>query len=215
MFKKIKYIHNRRKNLMQNMDFNNNFEEWEETCVPSYCHSNLIAAFVSWQRIFSALKIAQKQPVLEKVLDFGCGVAELKRLLPAETVYCYVEELPSSVQWIQTQYPDAIEVAIDDNDRTYDVVFALDSLEHNKNYSEIVDKLIAKLNKGGILIVSGPTENILYRLGRYISGFTGHYHVTTIHDINRVIDSRLQLKARSTEPYGLPLFIVSAWAKEC
>lgn len=213
MIKKIKYILQRRKVLMQSLDVQKDFDEWEETCLPSYCHANFIAAYVSWQRLFVSAKLAEKQGKLGKVLDFGCGVAELKRLLPADTSYHYIEELTSSVKWIKSQYADAVEIKLDDKNDSYDVIFALDSLEHNENYAELVDKLISKLNSGGVLIVSGPTENALYRLGRKIAGFTGHYHMTTIHDINKTIDERLTLQERVVEPFGLPLFVVSAWRK--
>jgi len=213
MIKKIKYILQRRKSLMQSLDVQKDFEEWEETCLPSYCHSNLFAAYVSWQRLFVSAKLAKKHGKLDKVLDFGCGVAELKRLLPAETSYHYIEELSSSVNWIKSQYSDAIGIDLNDKNNSYDVVFALDSLEHNDNFAELVDKLISKLSSEGVLIVSGPTENALYRLGRKVAGFTGHYHKTTIHDINREIDSRLTLQERVVEPFGLPLFVVSVWRK--
>ena len=213
MFKKIQYILQRRKVLMQSLDVQKDFDEWEETCLPSYCHANLFAAYVSWQRLFVSAKLAKKLGKLDKVLDFGCGVAELKRLLPADTSYHYIEELDTSVKWIKNQYSDAVEVKLNDDNDSYDVIFALDSLEHNKNYVELVEKLINKLNPDGLLIVSGPTENILYRLGRKIAGFTGHYHMTTIHDINQAIDSRLKLQERKVEPFGLPLFVVSIWRK--
>ena len=213
MFKKIQYILQRRKVLMQSLDVKKDFDEWEETCLPSYCHSNLFAAYVSWQRLFVSAKLAKKLGKLDKVLDFGCGVAELKRLLPADTSYHYIEELDTSVKWIKNQYADAVEVNLNDDNDSYDVIFALDSLEHNKNYVELVEKLINKLSPEGLLIVSGPTENVLYRLGRKIAGFTGHYHMTTIHDINQAIDSRLKLQERKVEPFGLPLFVVSVWRK--
>ena len=100
MFKKIQYIMKRRKILMQSLDVQKDFDDWEETCLPSYCHSNFLAAYVSWQRLFVSAKLAKKLGKLDKVLDFGCGVAELKRLLPADTSYHYIEELDTSVEWI-------------------------------------------------------------------------------------------------------------------
>jgi hypothetical protein len=43
------------------------------------------------------------------------------------------------------------------------------------------------LSPNGIIIISGPTENILYKIGRVFAGnrFTGDYHVTTISKVKQ------------------------------
>ena len=62
-------------------------------------------------------------------------------------------------------------------------ILALDSLEHNEDVGAIVRRLAASLRDDGTLIVSGPTESGLYRLGRRIAGFGGHYHKQTVYDV--------------------------------
>jgi hypothetical protein len=60
-------------------------------------------------------------------------------------------------------------------------------LEHIEGLPAYLSKLSAKLNTGGKLIVSGPTESVIYKLGRVVAGFgdKGDYHHT---NIDRLID---------------------------
>jgi hypothetical protein len=67
---------------------------------------------------------------------------------------------------------------------------------------------------GGQLLVSGPTENFLYRIGRTIAGFTGEQHVTNIYAIEKVLAERLERVAIITSPFGVPLFRLSVWQKK-
>jgi hypothetical protein len=63
-----------------------------------------------------------------------------------------------------------------------------------------------------VFILSGPTENSLYRLGRRAARFAGDYHKTTIHDIEQLVEARRFVRlSRSRVPLGVPLFHVSAW----
>ena len=98
-------------------------------------------------------------------------------------------------------------------DHAYDWVFAIDSLEHNDDFAELLERLSSKLSPRGILVLSGPTENRLYRLGRAVAGFTGEYHTTTIFEIEQA-DARLLNKTDAcTIVPGLPLFRLSVWSK--
>jgi hypothetical protein len=38
--------------------------------------------------------------------------------------------------------------------------------------------------------VSGPTESVLYQIGRFVAGFHGDYHQRSIFDIERVLRAR-------------------------
>jgi SAM-dependent methyltransferase len=214
MFTKVKYMLARRKVLQTTLDLDRDFETWEETCVPSYAHPNLLAAWTSWTRLFEAASLAkQLLPTTARVLDFGAGIAELKSILPESMHYSFIEELDTSVNWIKQHHPEAVHASLDDGIVGYDAIFALDSLEHNDDYQALVLQLIDKLNEDGILIVSGPTENWLYRLGRRIAGFSGHYHMVNIHSIDKFIDEQMELVDRNTVPFAIPLFIISAWKR--
>lgn len=87
------------------------------------------------------------------------------------------------------------------------------SLEHNANFAEILNILTRSLADRGRLILSGPTENFLYRLGRRVAGFSGEYHKVTISEIEQATRRELFLTSRRLAPFGLPLFAVSVWRK--
>jgi hypothetical protein len=81
------------------------------------------------------------------------------------------------------------------------------------NFAELLEILVRKLAPGGVLILSGPTENGLYRLGRRIAGFDGHYHETTIYHIEAVAERLLRRVAvRSVLPLA-PLFRITSWTR--
>ena len=108
--------------------------------------------------------------------------------------------------------PDAVRCRLDDIEAgRYGTVFALDSLEHNDNVPEIVDRLRLGLAPERVLIVSGPTENLLYRLGRRIAGFRGHYHHTNITEIERIISTSMTRIRRRGIPPVMTLFSISVW----
>ena len=216
MLSTMKHIHARRRDLEQHIDIEGAFEAWEETCVPSYCHKNLLAAYVSWWRLFRAIAIAENtQPDARQVLDFGSSVGELGHLLPDIGLsYEFVELDDKAACFLSSRLPSATRQTLDSApDGAYDWVFAIDSLEHNDNYAELIGRLALKLSPRGILVLSGPTENHLYRIGRSIAGFDAHYHMTTIYEIEREAGRHLIKRCSTTVLPGAPLFRISAWAK--
>lgn len=212
--KQLRYLLKRRKYISGRLDVQNHFESWEETCVPSYVHKNILAAYVSWQRLFKAKKLAFDLANPINVLDFGSGIGEFKKLLPPGVRYFYIEDENVAVQWIKEEYPDAIRITLENPlAQKFEAIFALDSLEHNDDYTKLVDHLAEMLTENGVLVISGPTENFMYRLGRRLAGFSGHYHKTTIHQINHYVDGKMTLMKRLRLPHGLSLFVLSCWKR--
>ena len=52
------------------------------------------------------------------------------------------------------------------------------------------------LKDGGEVIISGPTENFLYKLGRKLAGqdFTGDYHDSEIQSIRKIVSETYEVK---------------------
>jgi len=217
MLSTINHIRTRRSDLKNEIDLARTFEEWEETCVPSYCHKNWLAAYVSWKRLFKSVKLAnQCRPNPTRVLDFGSSVGELGHLLkPLCANYEYVEQDEAASKYLSSRLPHATRTALEEaEDGSYDWIFAIDSLEHNDNFEELVEILSNKLTENGIFILSGPTENKLYKLGRRIAGFSGDYHKTNIYDIEDACRNYYrQVKGCEIMP-GMPLFSVTVWEKK-
>lgn len=189
------------------------FASWEESCVPSYCHSNPLAALLSWSRLFAAIEMAEELvPAAQRVLDFGASVGELAHLLP-ESVrsYSFVEQDDTAAAYLLHQIPGAKRVSLDNSGESYDWIFAVDSLEHNTDYEGLLNALAGRLSVRGVLIISGPTENRLYRLGRRIAGFSGAYHCTSIYEIEAAARHNLDRVATRSLFRIAPFFRISAW----
>jgi 2-polyprenyl-3-methyl-5-hydroxy-6-metoxy-1,4-benzoquinol methylase len=209
----LAHVAQRRKVLGEAIKYRSNFELWEESCVPSYCHPNWLAAFISWQRLYTAAKLARTmRPGATRVLDFGSSVGELGHLLPKSARYEFIESHEPAAGFLREQLPESRRTTLEDAPAAaYDQIFAIDSLEHNENYRELLETLVTKLAPGGVLILSGPTENFLYRLGRRVAGFEGHYHETNIHAIERAAAVLLKRKAARSIFPGITFFRVTAW----
>jgi 2-polyprenyl-3-methyl-5-hydroxy-6-metoxy-1,4-benzoquinol methylase len=89
-----------------------------------------------------------------------------------------------------------------------DLIVALDVLEHVDNLQETVANFVRMLTRRGQLIVSGPTENYLYKLGRRIAGpeYSGDYHVRNIYDIRDMLARHFDVETFGTLFPLFPLF---------
>jgi 2-polyprenyl-3-methyl-5-hydroxy-6-metoxy-1,4-benzoquinol methylase len=191
-----------------------NSEHFSESCVPSYRHPNFLASLVAWSRLFSALRMFKKYMAGNNVLDFGAGSGELAILLDDKFDYDFIEEVDELSNYVSFSTPLAKRVYVHAlKANKYDAIFCLDSLEHNSDYESLIVVLLSSLKPGGVLILSGPTENFLYRLGRFLSGFSGGYHKTNIFSIECCLNTKLEQINRLYVPMRIPLFSISAWRK--
>ncbi len=206
-------VKSRRAALRSQFDVRREFETLEESCVPSYVHANPLAAWTAWSRLTAAARLYDRHAPAGPVLDFGSATGELRQVLePLRGDYHFVEQNEVLVSALRRNIPEARrEDAATLGESRFAAVFALDSLEHNEEIGPILDVIARSLRPDGVFILSGPTENALYRLGRRLAGFDGHYHVQTIYDIERQAQAAFQRQARSLQPAGIPLFALSAW----
>jgi 2-polyprenyl-3-methyl-5-hydroxy-6-metoxy-1,4-benzoquinol methylase len=216
VLKAIQHIRRRRADLRAAIDLTGSFEAWEETCVPSYCHRNWAAAGISWLRLFVARRMAADlAPRGGKVLDFGSSVGEMGHLIEQIGLeYHFIELDEKAAAFLQARIPNArretLEAAPPGG---FNVILAIDSLEHNDDFDALLQQLATKLTPDGTLILSGPTENFLYRAGRAIAGFHGHYHHATIFDIERAAAKHFRLRRVARVLPLLTLFRVTAWQR--
>ena len=207
-------IRSRREELRQRLDVARKFEQFEESCVPSYIHPNPAAAGVAWMRLLRAAGLYRRFAPQGPILDFGAATGEVFHVLKTEQPYEFCELNEVLIRALMEMNPKARRVDLHTLERErYAAIFALDSLEHNDNVGELLDLLIKGLRRDGVLILSGPTENWIYKTGRKIAGFSGHYHKTTIGDIEKVAQGKLTLVHRGSIPFGVPLFSLSVWKR--
>jgi 2-polyprenyl-3-methyl-5-hydroxy-6-metoxy-1,4-benzoquinol methylase len=167
-------------------------EVLSEAALPAYAHKNPLIDFIFWKRIEIAIQKVKSSKKTENILDFGCGTGvlsyELNKLghtvtaidldLSPQITLSKQIDFPSNIKFIEG------DIFKQEFDQKFDVIIALDVLEHIPldilpKYLEHFKQL---LTENGKMIISGPTENILYKIGRFMAGsdFTGSYHETNI-----------------------------------
>lgn len=178
-------------------------EQRDESAVPSYTHHNPLVRWIMFRRLDVVLEmLRQVNPNSKSVatgtgLDFGCGVGlllpELAKHL--KTVYATDICLDGAKETVRHHGcqnvfllppKDAFAAIPDDS---LQVIIATDVLEHVDNLEELIKVFRTKLSQKGALIISGPTENVIYGICRKIAGFTGDYHVRNIFDIEKVVEN--------------------------
>ena len=164
----------------------------DEMAIPSYLHGNPLIPWLMWKRYATIAELAQFSGS-EHVLEFGCGIG---LFLPTLTRACktvsaidlfpqYAQELCRKER-LSVSFPQSLDSVAD---QSLDAIIAADVLEHVEPLSECVKTFLHKLKPGGRIIVSGPTENLAYRIGRIAAGFggKGDYHHTDIDNIEQQI----------------------------
>jgi 2-polyprenyl-3-methyl-5-hydroxy-6-metoxy-1,4-benzoquinol methylase len=96
------------------------------------------------------------------------------------------------------------------NASSFDLINALDVLEHVRDLPQTLAELLNLLGPGGRLVVSGPTENFLYQMGRKFAGpeFSGEYHERGTAEIKRELARLAHVRQIATLYWPIPLFEV-------
>ena len=114
---------------------------------------------------------------------------------------------------MNVQVLDAMQTPLSDlTPRSFDLVNALDVLEHVDDLPHTLKELLHLLKPGGQLIISGPTENALYQIGRKFAGpeFSGDYHERGTAEIKRELARFAPVRQIATLYWPVPLFEIFA-----
>lgn len=164
----------------------------DEMAIPTYLHPNPLIRWLFWRRYELMMQIGQfnnKQTVLE----FGCGIG---MFLPTLCAYCgkvlAIDLFPQVARGLVHSRGLSVTFLGDMDDipdKSLDLLLAADVMEHLSDPAEWARKFRRKLKPSGQLLVSGPTENIIYKVGRQIAGYGGKgaYHHTNIDKLHQVI----------------------------
>lgn len=175
-------------------------EDRDEMAIPSYLHRNPAMRWMAWRRlevVAEFLRDACNSLHREEktIMDFGCGTGvlfdEAGRL--ADRVYGVDIVLdPARIlvdRWnlekVSLLTPE--EAASNLAPSSIDAIIAAEVLEHIDPLEPTLTFFRDRLRATGRLIVSLPTENALYRFGRRLAGFEGHYHQSNAATIHRDI----------------------------
>lgn len=213
----ISLVRARRAALSSNFDIASEFKVIEESCVPTYLHGNIVVASIAWWRLFSARALYRELSAEGPVLDFGSSTGELYHLLATgrrPVDYHFIEQNEILAGALSKFIGGASRCELDELPAgKFACVFALDSLEHTDDTGAVIDQLIQSLKPdNGVLILSGPTETWLYRLGRRLAGYSGYAHEKTIYDVEKAAHERCRRIALRCVPISVgSLFRVTAW----
>lgn len=189
----------------------------DEAAFPAYSHKNPLINWLFWQRLRKVMEHIENSHY-ENILDFGCGSGVMLPFLSnisKQVIAMDVDLLP--IQSVQKYIPiannvqikDATKINISDLSKdSFDLIIALDVLEHVKDLPKTLSELFSLLKSNGQLIVSGPTENILYHIGRKIAGpeYSGAYHERGIAEIKNEIRKIGKIHHIATLYKPIPLF---------
>jgi SAM-dependent methyltransferase len=180
----------------------------DEMAIPSYLHWNPLIRWLMWRRYELIADMLGGQ--VRAALEFGCGLGLFLPTLAraADEVYAvdifpeYAQRLAARRRLTVRFLPDVASIA----DGCLDVVVAADVMEHLENPRATSVAFHRVLRAGGRLLVSGPTENTVYKAGRIAAGFAGKgdYHHTNIDRLkDDILATGFVLRETRTLPFGV------------
>jgi 2-polyprenyl-3-methyl-5-hydroxy-6-metoxy-1,4-benzoquinol methylase len=198
----------------------------DEAGFPAYSHPNPFINWLFWQRLRKVMDYIETSASYENILDFGCGSGVMLPYLSQvsrQVTAVDIDLLP--LERIQKHIPTASNVQVFDLNKTnlaslpqnsFEVIIATDVLEHVADLPRTFEELFKLLKPNGRVVVSGPTENILYQIGRKLAGpeYSGAYHERGIGEIKKEIERFAHIERIATLYWYLPLFEVFAVKKE-
>lgn len=191
----------------------------DEMAIPSHTHSNPLIRWLMWRR-YEAIG-ALLGDGRGAALEFGCGMGLFLPSLAARFDRVYATDLfPQHAQALAAELGVKVDFVAgleDVPDGALDAIVAADVMEHLDDPAAFARRFRAKLAPGGRLVVSGPTESVVYRLGRVVAGFAGKgdYHHTNIVKLAELIAGSgftLVEKRVLPFPWAPSLFHVLAYA---
>jgi 2-polyprenyl-3-methyl-5-hydroxy-6-metoxy-1,4-benzoquinol methylase len=197
----------------------------DEAGFPAYSHRNPFINWLFWQRLHKVINYVEAEAPYEHVLDFGCGSGVMLPFLcsiSTRVTAMDIDLLPFERVSRQRTFPanlqvhDAREVTLNDLSKaSFDLIVATDVLEHVADLPGTLTDMQAVLKPKGQIIVSGPTENVFYKLGRALAGpeYSGDYHERSILEVRDLLGKQMQVIQIATLYWPVPLFEVFAGRK--
>jgi 2-polyprenyl-3-methyl-5-hydroxy-6-metoxy-1,4-benzoquinol methylase len=194
----------------------------DEQGIPAYLHPNPLARWLFWKRLQVCFQeILEMQG--ERCLDFGCGSGimlpilsqKFQEVIGVDIVPQVTKQHLNKMEqygWVNKQnisiLPSLENLSHPDN--SFDLILALDVLEHVEDLDEVLGLFDSGLKRSGVLLVSGPTENTLYKLGRAITGagYSVYYHVRSIYDIQQAMRNYFDVRVIRQLVFPLTLFLM-------
>lgn len=194
------------------------FDEIKESAIPSYVHPNPLIRQIFWRRVFVILKQIEKLSP-KSILDFGCGSGIITALIDPKIdrfvtdiyfkPFDFMQQHIDYLRNVTKLYPNDL----DKTESQFEMILAADVLEHLsddriKNQLTLFHKW---LKPKGHFVISGPTENLIYKIGRKIAGYKNDYHKTNIMDIADIVSKSELFKLNAKIRYPIPFICEGFW----
>lgn len=184
-----------------------------------YTHPNFLARDIFWQRLEYAFDFLKKYTkVSDRILDFGGGSGVFSKALSeyynnVNIIDLDTEEAEKIKDYFNLNNVNIINHDINeyDNKEKFDIIIATDVLEHFRNPNDYLSFFSKSLLLDGLLLVTLPTENWIYELGRKVVNKTkpiDHYYPSK-QVINFLLNNGFQLVEKEFVPkyiVSIPLF---------
>lgn len=192
----------------------------DEMAIPTYMHQNPLIRWLMWKRYDCLSEMIDNHT--GAALEFGCGIGLFLSELDKRCSQVFAIDLYPQYAMklcdknnINVNFVNNLD---DIEDSSLDVIVAADVLEHIEELDEYLTLFDNKLKPGGQFLVSGPTESILYKLGRLVAGFgdKADYHHTNIYNlIDSIEEFGFKKGAIINLPFAMlpPLFKICAFRK--
>lgn len=182
--------------------------------VPQYYSKNKIIRGLFWDRLNTALGLARLEGNIS-ILDIGAGTGELIELIVKRNPGLDVKGIDIKLHTQDKKLKKMIRMGdvtkIPFNGNEFDVVFALDILEHIRDLKKAIMEIKRVLKNDGVLIVSAPSENLFYKICRFLEkGTTSskeadsseHYH--NCSSIRKEAKKYIKLEKEKLLPFPAP-----------
>ncbi|MDH4315387.1 MAG: class I SAM-dependent methyltransferase [Gammaproteobacteria bacterium] len=204
-------------------------EDRDEMAIPSYLHGNPVMRWIAWRRLDVVAKFLRQFERTTNnaskitIMDFGCGTGVLfdEACRIADRIYGVDLVLEPARLLIDEWGLNKVSLLHADDAKTriapqsVDTIIAAEVLEHIEDIGDTLAFFRSRLKVGGRLLVSLPTENLLYRFGRRLAGFHGHYHESNAASIHQQIlgaGFRQLRMQKIPAPGPLAIYWVTAYA---
>ncbi len=172
-------------------------EKTDELSAPLYLHKNFLVRKTFIDRFKKAYSLASFKD--KSILDYGCGSGiflqaisnEIKQGVGVDIDIEVAKKIVTAENIVLKKINNEKDVESFSN---INIITSFDVLEHIQNLEPVFDTFKKILDPKGIIIISGPTENFLYKLARKITrfGVSGRLlgeeeHVSNIKDIKELM----------------------------
>jgi predicted TPR repeat methyltransferase len=188
-----------------------------------YRSANPFMREVFWSRLRILYGFIRAEQVQRSCLDFGGGsgvmLPSLSRTfrevecidLDAHLARRFVHEF--QLANVRIREENLLRPA----DRRYQAIVAADVLEHFLDTPRVIDAITQRLEPGGVLFTSLPTENALYDALRFVLRKrkpVDHYHSGYEVEAQLQAAGFRRVRHRALPlPVAAPLFLISAWRR--